>query len=107
MSALIWSPFENIEQARSIAKLLMQEQLIACANFHDGMQSMFVWEGEIDETNECGGLFKTDASLLKAAIKRLEQLHPYQTPAILGWNCEGAGVATQSWLSKLAKGWRQ
>lgn len=103
MSALIWSTFEDIEQARSVAKVLLQESLIACANFHDDMHSIFLWQGEVDEAVECGALFKTDSSLMAAAIKRLERLHPYETPAILGWACDEAGVATRSWLSGLAK----
>jgi periplasmic divalent cation tolerance protein len=28
---------------------------------------------------------KTDATMLERAIARLEALHPYETPAILGW----------------------
>ena len=103
MSALIWSPFGSVEEAKVVAKILLEEELIACANFVDGVHSIYRWQGEIGEGKECGALLKTDRSLLKDTIARLEELHPYDEPAILGWNCDEAGVATGAWLGLLAR----
>ena len=104
MSALIWSPFGSIEEAKHAAGLLLEEELIACANFIDGVHSIYRWQGEIGEGEECGALFKTDRALLEDAVARLEELHPYESPSILGWNCDEAGVATVAWLSILGRG---
>lgn len=101
MSALIWSPFANREQAAKAAASLLEERLIACANLVDGVQSMFLWQGRVDEATECGALFKTDGALLDQAIRRLEQLHPYDEPAIMGWHCDAAADATRAWLQGL------
>ena len=103
MSALIWSPFGSIQEAKVVARTLLEEELIACANFIEGVHSIYRWQGEIGEGDECGALLKTDLSLLKDAIARLEELHPYDSPAILGWNCDEAGVATGPWLSSLGR----
>jgi periplasmic divalent cation tolerance protein len=46
-------------------------------------------------------LFKTDASLLDRATARLAEIHPYQTPAVLGWRTDTAAHATRAWLREL------
>lgn len=102
MTALIWSVFSNKDDARTVARTLLEEGLIGCANILGGVESLFKWEGAIDQADECGCLFKTDAGLLKRATNRLEQLHPYETPAILGWVCSEAGGVTRTWLEELA-----
>ena len=104
MSALIWCPFPDRESAPQAAHKLLDEKLIACANLVGELESIFEWEGQRETGAEIGALFKTDASLLDAAIQCLEHLHPYDTPAITGWHCDSAGERTQAWLSQLRQG---
>ncbi len=101
MSALIWCPFADADQARRVARALLEERLIACANIVPGVVSVFEWQGEVSEADEVGVLFKTHADLLDRAIARIEQLHPYESPAIVGWHGYSVGVATGEWLSRL------
>ncbi|MDN3646860.1 divalent-cation tolerance protein CutA [Pontixanthobacter aestiaquae] len=103
MSALIWTVFRDEGQARPVVAILLHEKLVACANLSVEIQSIFLWRDNIDEQHECGVLLKTHQSLLKDAIERLESLHPYETPAILGWQCSEVGVATDAWLSELVE----
>ena len=62
------------------------------------------WDGKRDTSEEIGVLFKTDGSLLQQAVTRIETLHPYDAPAVLGWHCDAAGTATEQWLGALARG---
>uniref|UniRef100_UPI0012641DE2 divalent cation tolerance protein CutA n=1 Tax=Segeticoccus rhizosphaerae TaxID=1104777 RepID=UPI0012641DE2 len=64
-------------------------------------RSVFAWQGEVGEGIEVAALLKTGGALLKQAIARLEDLHPYDAPAILGWHCDAAGNATKAWLGNL------
>ena len=100
---LIWCPFPDEGEAARSSDILLSEGLIACANLIPAMRSLYVWEGERGEANECGALFKTNELLLAAAIQRLEELHPYDAPAIVGWRAEGAGEATKAWLGGLGR----
>ena len=100
--ALIWSPFGSEQAAAAAARHLLDEGLVVCANLLPGMRSIFRWQGEDGEQQECGALFKLDARLLEQAIARLEALHPYDTPVILGWRCDAATPATLSWLGQVA-----
>lgn len=97
--ALIWCPFPDETAARSAAAMLLDERLIACANLVPGVVALFRFQGECGEAVETGALFKTTAARLDAAIRRLAQLHPYDTPAITGWTVAAHG-GTLAWLSE-------
>ncbi|WP_324261725.1 divalent-cation tolerance protein CutA [Altererythrobacter sp. H2] len=99
MTALVWCPFPDQASAAAVAGQLLDEGLIACANLLDGMTSLFIWQGERGQAAECGALFKTDASRLAEAVARIETLHPYDAPAVVGWLCAEAGTATRAWLA--------
>lgn len=101
--ALIWCPFPDRETAARIAGALLDEGLIACANLLPAMVSLFAWEGERDEAEETGALLKTNGAKLSRAISRLEELHPYDQPAILGWRCDAAAPGTSAWLGALGE----
>lgn len=101
MSALIYCPFPDREVARAVAGQLLDEKLIACANILGEIESLFIWEGRRQSGTEVAVLMKTDADLLEKATERLGELHPYDTPAVLGWGCESAPDATREWLASL------
>lgn len=100
--ALVWCPFPDEQSAITVAKTLLDERLIACANIFPAVLSLFEWGGERGETSETGVLMKTDASLLETVIDRIAALHTYDEPAIVGWRCDAASAGTQAWLGSLA-----
>ncbi|MDF2637807.1 MAG: divalent cation transporter [Novosphingobium lindaniclasticum] len=99
--ALIWCPFPDEESALSAVNTLLDEGLAACGNLLPGMTSVFVWNGEKDTAREFGLLVKTNAALLDAAVGRLAELHPYETPAVLGWRCDAGAPDTVAWLARI------
>ena len=101
MSAMIWCPFPDEDSAASVASMLLDEKLIACANLLAPMRSMYEWNGERCDAREIGVVFKTHASLLNIAVARIAELHPYETPAVLGWRCDEASPTAASWLQGL------
>lgn len=101
MTAIAWCPFPDREMAMAVAGTLLDEKLIGCANMIDGVQSLFEWNGKRDSGTECGVLFKTDGPLLERLVARIEELHPYDAPAVLGWHCQVAGKAAAQWLGAL------
>lgn len=101
MSALIYCPFPDRKSAREIANTLLDEKLVACANILGSVESLFIWEGKRDSAEEVGVLFKTHAEVLDKAVERLGVLHPYDTPAVMGWRCDAAPEVTKAWLGAL------
>lgn len=102
-AALVWCPFPDEAAARAAATALLDERLVACANLLPGVQSLFSWQRGRDGGAECGALFKTTARLLDAAMRRLSEVHPYDTPAITGWTVR-ADAGTLHWLEAETRG---
>ena len=103
MTALAWCPFPDEDSAAAVADRLLDEKLVACANILGSVRSLYEWSGERGDEREVGVLFKTDAALLDAAVERIAALHPYDTPAVLGWRCDAAAPATAAWLAALVR----
>lgn len=102
--ALIWCPFGDEASARDVAGRLIDEGLVACANILPEMTSLYAWQGQRHEDRERGVIFKTDAALLDRALARLAELHPYETPAAIGWRADATTPETADWLGELAAG---
>ena len=100
-AALIWCPFPDEDSAAAVADALLDEGLIACANLLPAMRSLHLWRGERGDAREVGTLLKTRADRVDAALARLIELHPYKTPAAVGWRCDSAAPATLDWLAEL------
>lgn len=101
--ALIWCPFPDEASAADTASQLLDERLVGCANILGRIRSLFVWQGARQESHEVAVLFKTDAALLDQAVGRMKQLHPYESPAVIGWRCDAAAPGTAGWLGGLAE----
>lgn len=97
---LVWCPFADEESAARVAERLLDEGLIACANILAPMRSYYRWDGERGEARETAAIFKTNAATRAALQARLAELHPYDEPAILAWECD-APEGTRQWLEKL------
>lgn len=97
-AALVWCPFPDAEIARQIASTLLKEKRIACANILPAVESVFEWKGAVTSDTESAVLFKTTSEHLEAVITRIGELHPYETPAIMGWLVDETPPATMSWL---------
>ncbi len=98
-AALVWCPFPDADSALGVIGQLLDEQLIACANILGTIESHFVWQGARAAGTETAVLFKTTADALPHVTARLGALHPYDTPAIIGWRCDAAHPATVAWLT--------
>lgn len=99
-AALIYTSLSDVQTARTIAGLLLDEKLIACANILGSVESVFIWKGNRESSQETAVLFKTTQDRLDTAIARLGALHPYETPAIVGMLCEAAHPDTLFWLAQ-------
>jgi periplasmic divalent cation tolerance protein len=99
--ALVWCPFPDVEAARAVAGQLLDEGLVACANLIPAIESLYEWNGERGSASEVGVLFKTNMARLENLVERLDALHTYAQPTIVGWRCDAASPATKTWLGGL------
>lgn len=80
---LALSTAPDAEHAARIARALVDERLIACANLVPGLTSIYRWQGEVQADAEVLLLMKTRRALVRRLKERLPQLHPYQVPELV------------------------
>ncbi len=96
--SLIYSTFGSEEEARRVARTLLEEKLIACANHFAQILSQYEFQGAFHEEREFPVLLKTATELVKPAMDRLLVLHSYDTPAILHWAASASNPDYEKWL---------
>ncbi|MCA2981075.1 MAG: divalent-cation tolerance protein CutA [Myxococcaceae bacterium] len=79
--ALSTAPSEEV--AVTLARALVDEHLIACANLLPRARSIYRWQGAVQDEVEVVLVMKTTASTVPALKRRLDALHPYETPEML------------------------
>ncbi len=88
----------NLEEARSIAKTMVQERLAACANILPTMHSVYEWEGSLQEDTESVLILKTTASLTSRAVERVTELHSYTVPCVCVFPVSGGHTPFLEWV---------
>jgi len=88
------------ERAASLARALVDEGLAACVNIVPGVQSIYQWEGKLQEDEEVLCLIKTRPAVFDRARARILALHPYEVPEILAFAVADGSPAYLDWLTK-------
>lgn len=73
----------NLDEARKVARMLVEEGLVACANIIPWVESIFLWEGKIDTVQETKVIFKTVKERFDAVQKKIKENARYEVPEIL------------------------
>jgi periplasmic divalent cation tolerance protein len=101
----VYATFASDEEARRLARTLIEERLAACANILGACHSLYRWEGEIEEAEEVAALFKTPSDKADALIARLAQLHSYEVPAAVVWRIWGSADGYADWVEAETTRW--
>jgi periplasmic divalent cation tolerance protein len=81
--SLLYSTFPTQEEAIAASQKLLEQRLIACANILGDIQSVYLWKESIENSQEVAVLFKTTSETIPDLMIALQDLHPYDTPAML------------------------
>jgi periplasmic divalent cation tolerance protein len=71
------------EQARALARAVVERRLAACANVFQPVTSIYWWEGKISEEPETMVVLKTTGPCLEALKQAVLELHPYEVPELV------------------------
>lgn len=80
---VITTTFERIQDAESLARLLLELRLVACAHVAAQGKSLYWWQGTICEAVEYELRMKSSLDLFPEIEARIKAGHPYQTPEIV------------------------
>ncbi len=101
--SLIYITAVNIDEARKIARTLVEKRLVACANIVPKIESFYWWQGEISEHEEVLIFAKTETRLVKEIISEVKKLHSYKVPAILSFDISLGNPDFLDWIAKEVK----
>jgi periplasmic divalent cation tolerance protein len=94
----LYVPCRDVAEARKLATALLEEKLIACANILPAMESVYRWEGRIENGQEALLILKTAQALHEKAAVRLKELHSYKVPCIAALDITAMNPEYQNWL---------
>lgn len=100
---LVFCTFPDPTTARDIARTLVAEKLVACVNLLPAVTSIYVWQGQQEESTETLALLKTPRALYAALETRLRDLHPYEVPEIIALEPTAALPAYLQWVTEQTK----
>lgn len=102
MLVIAYIPCGSKAEAKKIAEALVKEKLAACANIV-ASDSIFEWKGKLEKTKEWIVLAKTLPEKFDKLKKRVEKLHPYETPCIAAIPIVDINEGYFNWVKKQAK----
>jgi periplasmic divalent cation tolerance protein len=81
-------------------RTLVDERLAACVNLLPVMESVFRWEGQIEQDAERQLIIKTSRERVAALWERIRELHPYEVPEFLVLSVQDGSDAYLRWLGE-------
>lgn len=84
--------------ARQLAAAALDAQLAACVTILPGAISLYVWQGQREESQEVQMLLKSDVAHQDALLTLLKEAHPYDTPELLVLPIQHGESEYLSWL---------
>lgn len=88
----------DAETGARVARSLVEEGLVACANLIPAVRSIYRWQGAVQDEAEVLLVMKTRADRLEAVAERVRALHPYDLPEVVALPAAGGSAAYLDWV---------
>ncbi len=91
------------EEALSISRALVEEQLAACVNLISPVRSIYRWEGKIWDEKEWLLIIKTQRIRFDELEKKVKSLHSYSVPEIIALPIIAGSSSYLDWLAEMTR----
>jgi len=88
------------KEAERLARRLLEERLVACANLVRDVRSLYWWQGRLGKATETLLILKAPRRNVERLIRRVKELHPYEVPEIVALPVEKAYRPYAEWVEK-------
>jgi periplasmic divalent cation tolerance protein len=96
---IVLSTVPDDASAETIARTLVEERLVACANLLPPMVSIYRWKGKVERDTERQLVMKTTRPRVEALKNRLRELHSYELPEFIVVAADSASADYLAWLT--------
>ena len=97
---VIFVTAKDKEEALKISEVLLDDKLAACVNIIGQVESLFWWQGKINEENESMLVIKSKHSLLPEIIDKVKGVHTYSVPEIIALPIVGGDEDYLKWIDE-------
>ena len=96
---LVFTNLPDAESARALATTLVEQRVAACVSVLAPCQSIYRWEGKLEEAEEVTLLIKTSAARYAALEEAIRAYHPYELPEIVAVRIEKGLPDYLAWVA--------
>lgn len=102
-SSICYVTTPNEESAKKIAKDLITSKLAACVNIIPNIQSIYEWEGKVNEDLEYLLMIKTTTENVESLTTYVRENHPYSVAEVISVKIESGNPPYLDWIAKTVK----
>ena len=96
---LVYVTTSSVMEAKKIGRTLVQKRLAACINILSPIDSLFWWEGEVQEAQEAAFIAKTTETNVPELIGVVKKHHSYDCPCIVTLGIEAGNPDFLKWIA--------
>jgi len=100
---LVLTTASSKEEARRLAKTLVELRLAACVNIVPNISSIYRWKEKVEESQEFLLLMKTTESAIRKLRDAIQELHSYEVPECIVLPIEGGSAPYLKWIDESVK----
>jgi len=97
-AVLLYMTAGSAEEAEDVAAALLTDRLVACVNILPGMRSLYVWEGAVQQDEECVVVAKSRRDLVPAITAKVAEVHSYDVPCVVALPIEDGNADFLQWI---------
>jgi len=97
---IVLTTFGTKEAALKVTEKLLKARLIACVNIIDNVDSLFHWNGKIENSREALAIMKTQKKHLEELMEWIHTHHTYSVPEIIALPIIGGSGEYLNWLKE-------
>ncbi len=90
----------SLDEARRISRYLIQERYAACAQIIPWIESIYMWNNQLETTQESKIILKTRIENYEKIKEIIEQNSKYEVPEILYVHIDGGNELYMNWLQE-------
>lgn len=90
----------SLDEARKVSRYLVQERLVACAQIVPWIESIYMWNNQLETTQESKIILKTRAEKFEEIKEIILKNCKYQVPEITWSKIEGGNTEYLNWITE-------